>query len=51
MQLLSADTTMFFFLQKIIFLLANENVKKTPSKVAHNHAKFFFQCIANQPKS
>ena len=42
MQLFSVDATVFF---KIFYhFFAPENMKKTPSKVAHNRPPTFFLC-------
>ena len=49
MQLFSADATMFK--KKINIFFAPENMKKTPSKVAHNRPRPFFFSTANRPKS
>ena len=52
MQLFSEDATMFF--KKINIFFAPENMKKPPSKVAHNRLRPFFQyCQTAQikPKS
>ena len=48
-QLFSADATMSLKISKKFF--APENMKKTPSKVAHNRPRLFFFSIANRPKS
>ena len=40
MQLFSADATMFLKKNQLFF--AHENMKKRPSKVAHNQPQFFF---------
>ena len=42
MQLFSAVATIFFF--------APENMKKPPSKIAHNRPKTFFSVLARLPK-
>ena len=47
MQLFSADTRVFLKFIKIFF--APENIKKTPSKVAHNRPPISFFSIANRP--
>ena len=39
MQIFSVDATMDFFMKFQLFF-AHENMKKTPSKVAHNLPKF-----------
>ena len=46
MQLFSADATMFLDL----FILGPENMKKLPSKVAHNRPKFIFSVLPTGPK-
>ena len=51
MQLFSADATMFSILFFVFFF---ENMKKSPSKVAHNRPRLFFlycQPAQIQPKS
>ena len=48
MQLFSADATIF--LKKSEFFFVPQNMKKPPSKVAHNQPQFFSVCIANWPK-
>ena len=51
MQLFSADATIVP--KKIKFIFAHENMKKPPSKVAHNRPQFFFQYwpgCQNQPR-
>ena len=53
MQIFNVDAAMFFFMKFQLFF-AHENMKKTPSKVAHNLPKHFFQYCQpaqNQPKS
>ena len=47
MQVFSADGTMFS--KKNIFF-TSENLKKTPSKVAHNRPKIIFSVLAKLPK-
>ena len=47
MQLFSADASVFKKLKKKI---DTDNMKKPPSKVAHNQPNFFFS-IANRPKT
>ena len=46
MQFFTADALMF-----LTFFLAPENIKKPPSKVAHNRPRPFFFNAANWPKS
>ena len=48
MQLFSADATMFK--KKINIFFAPENMKKPPSKVAHNRPRTFFSVLARLPK-
>ena len=48
MQLLSAETTIFQKKSKCFF--APDNMKKPPSKVAHNHPKFFFSVLPTSQK-
>ena len=49
MQLSSADTIVFFK-KKSKFFFAPENMKKPPSKVAHNRPPLFFSVLARLPK-
>ena len=46
MQLFSADATMF---SKKFNFFAPENMKKTPSKVAHNRFPVFFSVLPTDP--
>ena len=48
MQLFSADATIFK--KKIKKKIVPENMKKTPSKVAHNRPRPFFSVLAWLPK-
>ena len=48
MQLFSADATIF--LKKFNFFVVLENMKKIPSKVAHNRLRLFFSVLARLPK-
>ena len=48
MQLFNADTTIF---KKKKLKIAPENMKKTPSKVAHNRPPIFVSVLPTGPKS
>ena len=54
MQLLSVKTTISKEKKHSMFYFAFENMKKLPTKMAHNWLQFFFQYCQqaqNQPKS
>ena len=48
MQLFSEDAMVFS--KKNHFIFAPENIKKLPSKVAHNRPQLFFSVLARLPK-
>ena len=43
--------TLKFFQKEFKFFFAPENMKKTPSKVAHNRPTHFFSVLPTGPKS